>query len=162
RSFGLSFPAWANCFNRAAVMGPYCCPSISQKTSTLMGKASPLRKWGCGDYPLERARLQARWRLRVKENPSPAPGRGDRERQGGSTSHLLALHALDEDARRLRTHDPRVGQLPGAELLAQLPPTDRHLLVPLRPVLIHQADAPQLLVEGGEADLHRLDEQLAL
>ena len=75
---------------------------------------------------------------------------------------LLALHALDQNLRRLRPHDARVGQFAGAQLLAQLAAADRHLLVALRPVLVDQADAAQLLVEGREADLHRLDQQLAL
>src|SRR5262245_39504784 len=72
------------------------------------------------------------------------------------------LHAFDEDAGRLRTHDALVGQFSLAQLLAQLPAADRYLLEAPRPVLIDQADPAQLLVEGREADLHRLDQQLAL
>src|SRR5262249_1175922 len=74
----------------------------------------------------------------------------------------LGPHPLDQDAGRLRAHHPGVGQLAGAQLLAQLPAADVHLLVPLRGALVNQADPAQLLVEGREADLHRLDQQLAL
>src|SRR5688500_10451552 len=56
---------------------------------------------------------------------------------GGFALWILAasstrLHALDEDLRRFRPHDARVGELAGAELLAQLAAGDRDLLETLR------------------------------
>src|SRR5262249_12152743 len=95
-----------------------------------------------------------------------APARGEREPAPGcpkaGRQPLSPFHALDQDAGRLRPHHPRVGQLARPQLLAQLPAADRHLLVTLGRTLVDQADAAQLLVERREADLHRLDFQVAL
>src|SRR6516225_5136052 len=74
-------------------------------------------------------------------------------------SYLLALHALDQNASRRGTHDARVRQLALAQRLAEDAAGDVDLLVTLRLVLLHQADAAQFLVIRGEADLHRLDEK---
>src|SRR5262245_32022372 len=73
----------------------------------------------------------------------------------------LALHALNEDAGRLGAQDARVGQDAGSQFLAQLAAADRYLLVALRAPFIDEADAAEFLVECGEANLHRLDQQFA-
>src|SRR5262249_57039229 len=87
---------------------------------------------------------------------SPAPVNPAAD-AAGSPRCSLRLHALDQDARRLGAHDALVGQLAGAQRLAEVAAADRDLLLSLRPVLVDQPDAAQLLVVGREADLHRLD-----
>src|SRR5262249_16417042 len=113
--------------------------------------------------------------------PGETPGKGERGREACPCPALLLLlppwrifssptvscrslplHALDEDPRRLAAHDPRVRQDAGPQLLPQFPAADGPLLVALRTALIDQPHPAQLLVERREADLHRLDEQLAL
>src|SRR5437016_13837443 len=79
-----------------------------------------------------------------------------------SSPWLPRLHALDQDAGRLRPHHARVGQDARTQLLAQLPPADRHLLVAPGGTLVYQAHPADFFVVSREPHLDGLDEQLAL
>src|SRR6266481_1118156 len=78
------------------------------------------------------------------------------------TGRRSGLHAFNQDSRRLRSHDARVGQFAGSELFTEIASADADLLVAFGSTFIHQAHASQLLIVGRESDFYRLNEKLTL